>query len=59
MPERDRGLRDNGWASGLGAGRRDMRRLGATTVDITEPYWKVIREGSITEKEIADWLKGS
>ena len=32
---------------------------GATTVDITEPYWKVIREGSITEKEIADWLKGS
>jgi L-threonylcarbamoyladenylate synthase len=32
---------------------------GATTVDITEPYWKVIREGSITEKEIAGWLKGS
>ena len=32
---------------------------GATTVDITEPYWKMIREGSITEKEIADWLKGS
>jgi L-threonylcarbamoyladenylate synthase len=32
---------------------------GATTVDITEPYWKVIREGSIREKEIADWLKGS
>jgi L-threonylcarbamoyladenylate synthase len=32
---------------------------GATTVDVTEPYWKVIREGSITEKEIAGWLKGS
>lgn len=32
--------------------------LGATTVDITEPYWKVIREGSVTEKEIADCLKG-
>ena len=32
--------------------------LGATTVDITEPYWKVIREGAITEKEIAHWLKG-
>jgi L-threonylcarbamoyladenylate synthase len=31
---------------------------GATTVDITEPYWKVIREGSVTEKEIADCLKG-
>jgi L-threonylcarbamoyladenylate synthase len=32
---------------------------GATTVDITEPYWRLIREGSITEREIADWLKGS
>lgn len=32
---------------------------GATTVDITEPYWRIIREGSVTEKEIADWLKGS
>jgi L-threonylcarbamoyladenylate synthase len=31
---------------------------GATTVDITEPYWKVIREGAISEKEIADCLKG-
>jgi L-threonylcarbamoyladenylate synthase len=31
---------------------------GATTVDITEPYWKVIREGSVSEKEIADCLKG-
>lgn len=32
---------------------------GATTVDVTEPYWKMIREGSITEREIAAWLKGS
>lgn len=30
---------------------------GATTVDITEPYWRVIREGAITEAEIADCLK--
>ena len=30
---------------------------GNTTVDITEPYWKIIREGSITEKEIAESLK--
>lgn len=31
---------------------------GATTVDITEPYWRVIREGAITEAEIAACLKG-
>ena len=31
---------------------------GATTVDITEPYWRVIREGAILEKEIAECLKG-
>ena len=30
---------------------------GATTVDITEPYWKLIREGAIPEKEIAACLK--
>jgi len=30
---------------------------GATTVDVTEPEWKVIREGAITEKEIADCLR--
>ncbi len=29
---------------------------GATTVDITEPYWKVIREGAVQEKEIAEAL---
>jgi L-threonylcarbamoyladenylate synthase len=31
--------------------------LGSTTVDITEPYWKVIKEGAISEKEIAERLK--
>lgn len=30
---------------------------GATTVDITEPYWKVIKEGAISAKEIADCLQ--
>lgn len=33
--------------------------MGATTVDITEPYWRVIKEGVIPEKAIADVLKGS
>lgn len=32
--------------------------LGSTTVDVTEPYWRIIREGAISEKEIADVLKG-
>jgi L-threonylcarbamoyladenylate synthase len=31
--------------------------LGATTVDITEPYWKVIKAGAIEEKEIAEALQ--
>lgn len=30
---------------------------GATTVDITEPYWRLIKEGAIEEKEIAECLK--
>ena len=30
--------------------------LGSTTVDITEPYWRLIREGAIPEKEIAECL---
>jgi L-threonylcarbamoyladenylate synthase len=30
---------------------------GATTVDITEPRWKVIRAGAIEEKELADCLR--
>lgn len=32
---------------------------GATTVDITEPYWRVIREGDITEKDISEVLHGT
>lgn len=32
---------------------------GATTVDITEPYWRVIKEGLISEREIAESLKGA
>jgi len=32
---------------------------GATTVDITEPYWRLIKTGAIDEKEIADCLKPS
>lgn len=32
---------------------------GATTVDITEPFWKVIREGAIEEKEIRELLKAT
>lgn len=31
---------------------------GATTVDITEPYWRIIKEGAVSEKQIADCLKG-
>ena len=30
-----------------------------TTVDITEPYWRLIKEGQIAEKEIAECLKGA
>ena len=33
--------------------------LGATTVDITEPYWKMIKHGAIEEKEIAACLQPS
>jgi L-threonylcarbamoyladenylate synthase len=33
--------------------------VGATTVDITEPYWKMIKHGAIDEKEIADCLRPS
>jgi L-threonylcarbamoyladenylate synthase len=31
---------------------------GATTVDITEPYWRIIKQGAIEEREIAEVLKG-
>jgi L-threonylcarbamoyladenylate synthase len=30
---------------------------GSTTVDITEPYWRIIRQGAVGEKEIAACLK--
>src|SRR6516162_141062 len=30
---------------------------GATTVDVTEPYWRVIKEGAILEKDLAEVLK--
>jgi L-threonylcarbamoyladenylate synthase len=30
---------------------------GSTTVDITEPYWRLIKAGSIEEKEIGECLK--
>src|SRR5579871_3149305 len=32
---------------------------GSTTVDITEPYWRLIKAGAIEEKEIADCLQPS
>ena len=32
---------------------------GATTVDITEPYWRLIKAGAIEEKEIAACLQPS
>jgi L-threonylcarbamoyladenylate synthase len=32
---------------------------GSTTVDVTEPYWRLIKEGAISEKEIAACLKQS
>jgi L-threonylcarbamoyladenylate synthase len=30
---------------------------GSTTVDITEPYWRLIKAGAIEEKEIAECLQ--
>jgi L-threonylcarbamoyladenylate synthase len=32
---------------------------GSTTIDITEPYWRLVKEGSISEKELAEFLKFS
>jgi len=31
--------------------------MGATTVDITEPYWRLIKEGAVPERDIAECLK--
>ena len=30
---------------------------GSTTIDITEPYWRIIKPGAIAEREIAEVLK--
>ena len=35
-----------------------MVGAGSTTVDITEPYWRMIREGAIAERDVAAVLKG-
>jgi L-threonylcarbamoyladenylate synthase len=32
---------------------------GATTVDVTEPYWRLIKTGAVDEKEIAEALQGT
>jgi L-threonylcarbamoyladenylate synthase len=32
---------------------------GSTTVDVTEPLWKVIKEGTVSEKDIEECLKSS
>jgi L-threonylcarbamoyladenylate synthase len=32
---------------------------GSTTIDITEPYWRLIKAGAIDEKEIAECLQPS
>ncbi len=32
---------------------------GSTTIDITEPYWRLVREGSIAERDLAEFLKGT
>ncbi len=32
---------------------------GPTTIDITEPYWKMIKEGAISEREIAERLQAN
>lgn len=32
---------------------------GATTVDITEPYWRLIKRGAVDEKDIAECLEDS
>jgi L-threonylcarbamoyladenylate synthase len=32
---------------------------GSTTVDVTEPYWRMIKEGAVSEKEIHECLTGA
>ena len=31
---------------------------GSTTIDITEPYWRIIKRGAIDEREISEVLRG-
>ncbi len=31
---------------------------GATTIDITDPAWRLIREGAVSAKEIEECLRG-
>ena len=52
-------------AFGVMDGRVDLvldgglcKGAGATTVDITDPDWKVIKHGAISEREIAECLEG-
>lgn len=33
--------------------------VGATTIDITEPEWRIIKEGAVTRREIADCLEAA
>ena len=62
-------MASNGQGNGNGApnvdGRVDLVLDGglctgtsATTVDVTEPWWRIIREGAIPEKDIAEVLRG-
>jgi L-threonylcarbamoyladenylate synthase len=32
---------------------------GASTIDITEPYWRMIKQGAVEEREIAEVLRGN
>ncbi len=32
---------------------------GSTTIDITEPYWRLIKEGAISERDIAERLQAT
>jgi L-threonylcarbamoyladenylate synthase len=32
---------------------------GATTIDVTEPRWKLIKEGTVSQKEIEECLRGA
>jgi L-threonylcarbamoyladenylate synthase len=51
------GVMDGGIDLVLDAGT--ITGQGATTIDITEPQWRVIKEGAVREKEIAEILRGT